>query len=106
MMNSNSFSLPVVLLAAGLSLSSTLAQPVLGNAANTFITPTSAIYQTTSSNHIATEYEFDIRSEDLRLDAIQLFGEQTSFSDEEKATYWSAIRAKSENTAINIFDLF
>lgn len=63
-------------------------------------------FQTTSDNDIASKYCEQYESKSLREEAISLFGVQSSFTEDELKTYWKAISEKSENTPINIFDLF
>ncbi len=100
MMNSNSLTVPLVLL-----IGCTLSGPVVNLSDNAIPALNYCIessYQTTSINPIAKEFSIT----NPRADALDLFGIQSGFSPDEQKTYISMLERNSEKVGINISDLF
>lgn len=105
MVSSNSTSLTVstvsLVLLLGLGLSTQTAEPA------TVMFPSFSyygdrVYETTSLNAIANGFI----SLSPRDEALQLFGVQSNFTPDERETYKSMMKQKSQKIGKNIFDLF
>ena len=103
---SNATTLPLIAIVTSMSLS-TIASPQLQrNSTLPVGAPQISLYQTTSSNRIAEEYVFNFEEENPRLLALQLYGEQSNYTQDERITYKAMLSQKSQEVGINIFDLF
>lgn len=106
MPTTNSRTLSMLAFAGLLSLSIAGSADALPTSNEIELTPVYALYQTTSVDSTAAKYTEKYETKTPKEEAFALFGVQTNFSAAEKKTYWDAIHARSENTSINVFDLF
>lgn len=90
-----------------LAMSLTFAGPsnVLGSLPSFNYENVEATSQTTLSNKIASYYHH-LDSDNIKSEAMALFGIQNNFSCEEQRTYRMVLDQKSQDININIFDLF
>lgn len=65
----------------------------------------SAIYQTTSSSS-PYKYPDAFSFKSPMEEALELFGEQSYFTEEEEKFFWDTIDANSKDTGVNYFELF
>lgn len=103
---STSLSIPALLLVASLTLSSPSTSGYEGSLPLPLTYHSDSILQTTSTNQIAEKYVLTSYKQNAQSKAMRLFGDQTYFSDEERATYQAVLAEKSERVGINIFNLF
>lgn len=106
MTSSNALSMPLAVLLVSGTLSITPAALFDENRNIPFNIPIENFCRTTSLNLIAEKYGNQYRTVKPQWEALQLFGEQSNFLQDEKELYWSVLTQKSKNIRVNVFNLF
>lgn len=94
--------LPALAMVAGMTLTS----PARTNHIESLNVAKVAFYDTTSKNVSLTSYYEKNGNRYDRENALNLFGEQSGFTEEERDFYRRVLKQKSVPVGINIFDMF
>ena len=101
MTNSNALTVPMVVMLLSCALSGP-ATNLYNNTIPSLNYQIESIYQTTSINPIAKEFNVI----NPRTEALDLFGIQSNFTPDEQDTYMRMLKRNSEKIGINVFDFF
>jgi hypothetical protein len=102
MLQSSTFTIPLLTLVATTSIAVTPPKPVPYRAANA---REENMYHTISANNRMNEFAAPMTVNNVKSDAMNLYGDQSNFTADERRTYESVMERKSVSTGLNIFDI-